>query len=321
MGAEVNKKTGAGFSPLHAAAIIGLRTVCTELLAKGAQFHTPLHKAAFFGDLEYIKKEYPAINKADDVWKTAPFIFYAIGGNQLGVIQWLVERDGSEVCVRNSYGNTPLMCCTWSANIEIATFLIASKASVAEKSDSAMTPLLWSSLHGQTSMVQFLLSQGAALTEKQNDGCTVLFWAVKNGHLELVTYLLSNGCSINEKLRDGKSVVSAAIREGEVKMVEYLISQPELSLPEKEDVFQIASQLENNIDMLRVLLLRYHISDAQFKEVTLSSMDKAAIHLVSYYYHWPQSRLLMIGHTDPNSPLTTLPKEIITLILKSISSI
>jgi len=89
LSADVNKETGASYSPLHAAVITGQSDVCALLIKHGAKFWTSIHEAAFYGNLEKVRREYPSVDTTETIWHKAPCIFYAIGGCNIDIVKWL----------------------------------------------------------------------------------------------------------------------------------------------------------------------------------------------------------------------------------------
>jgi len=318
--ADVKKETGAGYAPLHAAIITGQVDVCKLLIQHGATFWTKIHEATFYGQLDKVKELYPSVDTTENIWHKAPCIFYAIGGGHMEIVKWLVEHNPHSSVWRNLYGNTPLMCTTWSGNRTIARYLITETAATAtERSDSKMTPLLWAALHGNVDMVEFLLENGSSLQELQDDGSTALLWAAKNGHVELLEWLLNHGCSLSEKTKNGSTPLICAAREGEVQMVACLLKH-RANLDETNDsnetALSIAVSSEGYLDLVRYLLENGSYSSEIIVQELEKSKDAEVKLCLQYHLTWPTLRYVFIGHTDTGSPLSELPKEIIVLIGK-----
>jgi len=231
-----------------------------------------------------------------------------------------VETNPAAAVWKNLYGNTPLMCTTWSGNEKIAKYLISDTAArTSERSESKMTPLLWAALHGNVKMVQFLLENGSSLSELQDDGSTALIWAAKNGHVTLLKWLLSRGCTLSEKTKNGSTPLLCAAKEGEVEMVEYLLEcGADLSEinDSQETVLSLAACSEGYLDLVRFLMEFGGYQNEALQAVLEKATDPQIKRCLKYYLSWPILRLIYIGHVDPGCPLSELPRELVVLIAK-----
>lgn len=120
--------------------------------------HTPLHRAARYGDKESVE---------------------------------LLIANGAEVNVKeNSLGYTPL---GWARLNDVAEILIAKGADVNAKDKQGGTPLLRAASQGFKERVELLIANGAGVNAKDNRGRTPLWYARDGGHTEIVELLRKHG--------------------------------------------------------------------------------------------------------------------------------
>ena len=112
-----------------------------DVNAKNSYGWTPLHEAAYWGNLDIAKL--------------------------------LLER-GADVNAKSSVGNTPLYWAASRNNLDIAKLLIENGADVNAKDLNGMTPLHWAAHRGNLDIAKLLIENGADVNAKDSDGKTPL---------------------------------------------------------------------------------------------------------------------------------------------------
>ena len=167
-GADVDKATSSGPTPIATAANGGHLAVVRYLVARGADVDkaratstTPLHGAARHGFLDVVRY---LVEQGADVDKAAfegqvPLLVAAEAG-YLPVVQYLVEQGADKDNATNGQGSTPLLAAAAS---------------------------------GHLAVVQYLMQQGADKNKADNNGVNPLRAAWLNGHAEVAAYLHAPG--------------------------------------------------------------------------------------------------------------------------------
>ena len=172
---HVNAEGGYCLRPLLAA-LAGQHFRTAELLrrngadsnVRGREMMTPLHSAAYYGDLEVVQKliEYDAdidVDAQDEQGRTPLYLLSeGLHLKDHGVIHLLVDR-GADVNARAKDGSRPLhMALNWGA-IKVVRMLLEHGADVEAKDGRDRTPLRYVSAEGQepNDFAKLLLEYGA----------------------------------------------------------------------------------------------------------------------------------------------------------------
>ena len=160
-----------------------------------------------------------ARNSQDNPQKKISIHEAVMDGNK-DMVGYLIA-NGSDVNMKNWYGNSPLHVAVSCGRVEILKFLIENGASVDAKDKYGDTPLHDSAQLGHVEVSKCLIENGANVTEKNEDGCTPLHDAAGYGHVEVLKYLIENGANVTEKNEDGETPDDLATKYGHQDVVNY----------------------------------------------------------------------------------------------------
>jgi len=110
---------------------------------RGAFENTPLHSAAFYGDLEMVQVllEFGADVNSKNEYRITPLYFTLRGHRNDARVARLLIAHGADPNTRNEYGLTPLHWASMYGRIEIVRLLIEHGANVEVKDDYGRAPL------------------------------------------------------------------------------------------------------------------------------------------------------------------------------------
>jgi len=122
---------------------------------------------------------------------------------------------GADVKSKDSrQGNTALMWAVAQKHADVARLLIEHKADVHARTNSGFTPLLFAAQQGDADSAQILLHAGADVNEATPDGDTPLLVASASGHEAFSIFLLEHGANPNAADRNGITALHYAIING-----------------------------------------------------------------------------------------------------------
>lgn len=203
-GADPNKATKKGVTPISAAAHKGNVPIMKILLRGGAQVNlvnpsgsSALIQASHFGHLEAVR---------------------------------VLIGFGAYVDFPNRKGTTALMRASQEGHVEISKLLIQSGANVNRRNNEGMNALMLASQRGHASMVSLLIRNGAAVDAQTTQGSTALMLACKRGHEEVVKVLISMGAEIYMKDCRMRTARDTAIRRHHDGLLRWLDSQVQIRI-------------------------------------------------------------------------------------------
>ena len=191
----------------------------------GREMQSPLHSAAYYGDLEVVHKliEYGADIGAEDLKGCTPLYFASEGVHlkDRTVLRLLLEH-GAGVNARTKDGKTPLHEASKFGALEVARVLLEHGADVNARDADGVTPL-YSRMYesrrttsatqpGVMGVERLLLERGADVNARTNDGLTPLHAASSLSHVELgeVRLLLEHGADVEAEDDRGRTALQAA---------------------------------------------------------------------------------------------------------------
>ena len=191
----------------------------------GREMQSPLHSAAYYGDLEVVHKliEYGADIGAEDLKGCTPLYFASEGVHlkDRTLLRLLLEH-GADVNARTKDGKTPLHEASKFGALEVARVLLEHGADVNARDADGVTPL-YSRMYesrrttsatqpGVMGVERLLLERGADVNARTNDGSTPLHAASSLSHVELgaVRLLLEHGADVEAEDDRGRTALQAA---------------------------------------------------------------------------------------------------------------
>jgi hypothetical protein len=178
--------SGKRFSP------VSLSLLCLAMLITIAACETPLHNAAYNGDVERVNILLMKGAEANEQWAGwgIPLHTAAKKGNA-DIVRALLKA-GSDVNARTTTFNS------WA------------------------TPLHYAAENGHTEIVRILLDAGAEVNAKNKYGSTPLHLAVEGGHLDMVNVLLRAGAVVGVGDNRGRTPLEIARQGGHTTIARIL---------------------------------------------------------------------------------------------------
>jgi len=214
-------------APIHDAAVKGdvkkiaaiLAADPTQLNAKDKLGNTPLHWAAFHGNLPAVKALIDA--GADVKAKNNYGAFYQGSMTHQDPVFLLQVHGINAADMQNGY--TPLDLSLFaSRHKEIVDLLLAKGADVNAQASSGATPLFWAVIRDQKDDVLTLLSHGANVNLADAYGDTILDIALQAQFGALVPILVEHGADVNAKDQSTQRPLDYANKMDDSKWAKYL---------------------------------------------------------------------------------------------------
>ena len=245
----------------------------------------------------------------------------ACGNRSAAMVEKLVKAGANPNAAQKWSGETALMTCARTGNVEAVKSLVTAGADVnAKERLQQQTPLMWAVAQGHPAVVRLLIESGADIHARTKSsepvvvgtgfanaasrfevplsqgGFTPLLFAARQGDLESARILLEAGADANEAAADGMSVLLVAADSGHEDLAIFLLERG--ANPNAKD--------RNGMTPLHFALVR---GLAVVRGVRFSSMADD----VSYIIRPVMPRLvksLLERGADPNAQLSrNLPRE------------
>jgi ankyrin repeat protein len=208
------------------------------LMEKGAEY-SPIHIAAYFGNLDEIKS-------------------------------YLAERK--DVNAEDPSRLTLLACAVCGGQEAVARLLLNHGAAVNLQAGSGWSALHWASMTGRDEMTKMLLEEGADVELRDRWGCTALYHAASRYRGDAVETLLEKGADVNAKTGviiaegqtdEGWTALHAACTTGSAPVVELLLAHgADVNARTKKGCTPLSLAQERELDEI-VQLLRKHGVEAE----------------------------------------------------------
>lgn len=188
-----------GATPLHIAVAAKKEKAAAALLELGADVHakintdlnTPLHVACMSGNESMMK---------------------------------LLISKGADLNLGNQYGNTPLHSACLQGGISAVKFLLEHGANINEPNHLKSTPLHFACYNDKENveLATFLMSTGASLATEDSELATPLQVAAIKGHAKMCKMFVEGGADPNHYDAQGRTAVSLALSRGHTKLAQAL---------------------------------------------------------------------------------------------------
>ena len=135
-----------------------------------------------------------------------------LGSLKLGSVksfELIAKHPKSNVNVRNSHGETPLMLVCLKGDLGLAKMLIQRDADI---NHPGWTSLHYAATGGHASIIQLLLDESAYIDAESPNGTTPLMMAARYGNEKAVRLLLSEGADLNLKNQLGFTALDFAVQ-------------------------------------------------------------------------------------------------------------
>ncbi len=221
-GADFNLKDSDGWTAFHYAVVGGNRELFDFFISKGAEV-SDFHFAAWRGDLTGVKRfleQGTDVNIKDDQFNWTP-LHWATFTAQRDIAEFLIAK-GADVNAGGEWDGTPLHNTAVTGQGELAELFLAKGAEVNAKDSSGKTPLHDAARSAHQEVVAVLIANGADVNPKDEKGRTPLLRAAQKGHKTVVELLISHGADVNAKDYDGRTPLSLAKEKAHSEIVELL---------------------------------------------------------------------------------------------------
>jgi ankyrin repeat protein len=243
---DVNTRGGKYGTPLVAALAGKHFLTANHLFHNGAQVEvrsddggTPLHHAAWYGDLEMVQlllgykanannRNFEGRSPLHSLPRGFQFFFIPHHGPQiLADIARLLLEHGVDANTRSNDGQTPLHEAAKWGSVEVVRVLLKHGADVGAEDNKGATPLhaacdaTYFVTNEKVEVVRMLLGHAANIGAKDNQGRTPLHMAA--GYLvEFVRVLLEHGANIGAKDDEGRTPYQTASAKGNGEIMKLL---------------------------------------------------------------------------------------------------
>ena len=312
---QVNATGGYYLTPLVAALAGGHFQTAKFLYDNGAhpnvrghQKTTPLHSAAFYGELEMVQLlcKYKAdVHSRRSEGKTA--LHYALEGSDvskrrpdfavsLSNIARVLLEHGADVNAPMDYDSTPLHVAALYGRVDAIRVLLEHGAGINERENDDTAPLHLAAQYGTVEAIRVLLEHGADVNVRSKDDTTPLHDAVRYASDEAVRMLLEHGADVYARKNDGTTPLHEAAKYGTVEAIRVLLDHgADVNARKNDDTTSLHVAAQNRRDeAIRVLL--EHGADVSVR----TKDDTTPLHVAVRYASVEAIRMLLEHGGDVN---------------------
>ena len=203
-GADVNKRTPYGTTPLDRAVNANLRDIVRLLLDGGADVN------------------------AKDNWDWTPLHSSIYSSKDMAELKAMVEllmAHGANVNAKDGAGRTPLWYAEKEGYTDILKLLLPVGSKINRKDDFGQTALHHAAINGWEDSSQILLDRGAEINSQDKEAMTPLYHAAGEGHEQVVEILLGRGAHVDVSDVYGRTAMHCAAVKGHTNIVKLLLAK------------------------------------------------------------------------------------------------
>jgi uncharacterized protein len=185
----------------------------------------------------------------------ATALAWAVHENDLNTINLLISA-GANVNTANDYGATPLWLACYNSSAGIVQRLLEAGADPnAAHLPAGETALLRCSRTGNLEAVMSLLAHGADVNAKENTDQTALMWALEERHPDVARVLMEHEADVNAISHGGFTPLLFAARQGDVESGRLLLEKGanlNVTTPDgfrKGEKFRVPVTAQNRVDL------------------------------------------------------------------------
>ena len=204
---------------------------------RGKEEFTPLHSAAWYGDLKMVQTlidyEADVHDQNSDGYSPMHLMSFGFGSESSSAVhddtQSLVDvarlllEHGVDVNVQDFGGKTPLHAVARIGRMEVMRVLLEHGAIIDAEDKTGGTPLHEAVEHGDVEVMRVLLGHGANIGAEDKTGRTPLHEAVRNRNIEVMRVLLEHGANIGAGDKTGRTSLHEAAEHGVVEVMRVLL--------------------------------------------------------------------------------------------------
>jgi ankyrin repeat protein len=226
---HVNAGGGYYMRPLVAALARGQFQTANLLRHNGAHVnvhcrdkYTPLHSAAWYGDLKMVRTplDYEADVNAQCLYGYTPLYSVSLslgppfasykGTRSVPDVARLLLEHGVNVDGGTVSGSTPLHAAALNGLVKLTGVLLEHGANVGVEDTEGRTPLHAAAQNGHVKLAGVLLEHGANVGAEDTEGRTPLHEAAKYGHVEVMRVLLEHDADVGAEDKKGETPFQVA---------------------------------------------------------------------------------------------------------------
>jgi len=251
---------------------------------------------------------------------------------KLPFLKWLVANN-VPLTDKLGDGRTAILLAASEGHLETVKWLIEQNCSLMETNKDEEDVLLVAARSGYLNVVEYALEHGSSIIMRNSSDYSAFLLAAQEGHLDVVQFLADRIESSSEQIphfweeknSKGYNALFLSVHRNYPDVLTWCIQQNKFDLSQKVDQEFILEEpaLRGYREIVRILLYTNQLKTEDIlivleKVKSVENYDSGVVLCLEYWLEWPRLRLLWIGHLDPLSPLSMLPREIIRYIFSNV---
>jgi len=191
----------------------------------GDQWHTALHEAAVYGNIQFIEFliSHGASINATSSSEATPLHLASQYGQEAAVD--ILVKHGANVELKMEKGATPLHVACGFGHIGTIKVLLEHQADISSRMTDQAMPIHIAAIRGQAAVVQLLLGHGTDSNATMSFHRTALHLAARYGNSHVVKLLLENGANVDQFMDKKLTPLHTAALWGHVGTVQVLLER------------------------------------------------------------------------------------------------